>query len=312
LTRARFRIRSVGATLAAILSVAASATAASPSLIRRGVDVKTTVSAGDSITVGERFQVRHTFVFPDSLDILIPREIDPGNCRVLSLDWSQKRSDNLVEETADLTLITLDLKEARLPELAVEFHSPSGDTLIAFSDEVVIPVRQLAPEGDTARPLKEQWIAPRSYWKWVAAAAALLLLAAALVWWLRVRSRRVEEAPPEPRLPADYVALSELSRIERMNLLEGGEFKTYYTLVTDAVRRYLEDRFGVEAMERTTMELLDELEANGRRMNELEELLFEADLVKFAKFVPGVDAAKTAMASAREIIVKTADRVEVA
>jgi len=285
-------------------------TAAPQPASTRGVDVRTDIAAPDSITVGERFGVRHTFVYPDSFNILVPQEIDPGTCRVLSLEWSQGRSDGRVERTAAFTLITLDLEEARLPEIAVEFHTPSGDTLIAFADEVVIPVRRLAVEGEAARPLKDQWVAPKSYWKWVAGAVLLLAAAAVLAWWLRRRARRVEVVPPEPKLPADYVALTELSRIEKMNLLRSGEFKRYYTLVTDAVRRYLEERFGVDAMERTTVELLEELDGRGRRVDMLGDLLCEADLVKFAKHTPTVESGSSAMASAREIVAKTADRVE--
>ena len=295
--------------LAAIASVAACHTiaggASSQPAVTRSVTARTTVSAVDSVTVGELFRVRHTFVYHDSLKMMVPTEIDAGSCRILSLVWSEERSDDKIEKTAALTLITLDLEEARLPELAIEFHTPTGDTLIAFGDEVVIPVRHIAAAGEESRPLKEQWVAPQSYWKWIVAAAALIVAAAVLIWWLRRRARRVLEEPPEPKLPADYVALTELTRIEKMNLLRSGEFKTYYSLVTDAVRRYLDARFGVDAMDRTTAELLDELDERGRRVDKLDDLLNEADLVKFAKQVPAVDAGMSAMSSAREIVVKT-------
>jgi hypothetical protein len=173
---------------------------------------------------------------------------------------------------------------------------------------VIIPVRQLAAAGADTRPLKAQWEAPRSYWPWIVAAVALVAAALLLWWWIRRRKRRVEEAPLEPALPPDYVALTELTRIERMNLLKQGEFKVYYTLVTDAVRHYLAARYGVEAMDRTTEELLDELGGRGRRVAKLEDLLNEADLVKFAKYVPGEASGTAAMSSAREIVVKTTPR----
>jgi hypothetical protein len=295
--------------LTAIASVAACYTiagvASSQPAVARSVTAQTTVSAVDSVTVGERFRVHHTFVYHDSLKMVVPAEFDAGTCRIVSVVWSEDRSDDKIEKTAALTLITLDLEEARLPGLAVEFHTPTGDTLIAFGDEVVIPVRHIAAAGAESRPLKEQWVAPRRYWKWIVAATALIAAAAVLIWWLRRRARRVLEEPTEPRLPADYVALTELTRIEKMNLLRSGEFKTYYSLVTDAVRTYLNARFGVDAMDRTTAELLDELDDRGRRVDKLDDLLHEADLVKFAKHVPAVDAGVSAMSSAREIVVKS-------
>ena len=93
-----------------------------------------------------------------------------------------------------------------------------------------------------------------------------------------------------------------------MDLLKRGEFKRYYTLVTDAVRNYLAARFGVQAMDRTTSELLDDLGERGRRVEKLENLLNEADLVKFAKYLPGEASGTEAMSSAREIVVKTTPR----
>jgi hypothetical protein len=294
------------------IALAAAVTTAHPPVSRaastRLVESQTEVLAPDSVTVGERFGVRHTFTFPDTLEMSVPSDFEPGSCRVVSLVWRAAQSDGSFERTAEFTLMTLDLEEARFPGFAVDFVTPAGDTLVAFADEVVIPVRQLAGPGAEARPLKAQWIAPRNYWKWIALIAAMVAALALLMWWLRRRSRRIEDAPPEPKLPADYVALQELTRIEKLDLLEKGEFKRYYTLVTDAVRRYIENRFLVEAMDRTTGELLDALADRGQRVDKLDGLLREADLVKFAKHVPGEDDGTAAMSAAREIVVKTTPR----
>jgi hypothetical protein len=193
-----------------------------------------------------------------------------------------------------------------MPAIAAGFVTPSGDTLIAFAEEVEIPVRGMAAGADGPKPLKEQWVAPADYTKWLLGGLALLVAAAALVWWLRRRARKTEEAPPEPKLPADYIALTELTQIEKMNLLDSGRFKQYYTLITDVVRRYLEARYTIDAMDRTTSELLSELESRRRRrVEKLEDLLNEADLVKFARLVPGIEAGHNAISMAREIVVKT-------
>jgi hypothetical protein len=293
--------------LAVALALLAGATpaAASPN----PVSVHTVVTAPDSVTVGERFKVEQVFSYPDTLVMSIPREIPAGTCRILSQHWSEKHSGGVMEKTLSLWALTLDLEQARLPALAVDFYTPSRDTVVALTDEVVIPVRRLAAAGAEVRPLKQQWEAPRRYWPWVLAAVlAAVLAGASWWWWRRRRRRRAAQAPAPPRLPADYVALAELTRIERMNLLARGEFKEYYTRVTDVLRRYLEARFGIAAMDRTTAELLEELESRGRRVEKLEDLLNEADLVKFAKYVPGEASGTAAMSSAREIVVRTTPR----
>jgi hypothetical protein len=271
----------------------------------RIVRTRTEIPAIDSVTVGERIRITHSFIYPDSLRMRIPDEIDPGTCRILSFVWRENRTGGEIEITADVSMITLDLEEARLPAIVVDFITPSGDTLVALADEVVVPVRQMTAGATGPRPLKEQWVAPANFTKWLPAGLVLLVAAALLVWWLRRRARREIEVPPEPKLPADYIALTELSRVERMNMLERGEFKKYYTLVTDAIRKYLEARYRVDATDRTTSELLAELEDRSYRVDKLDGLLNEADLVKFARLKPGEATGITAMSTAREIVVKT-------
>lgn len=288
-----------------VLAGTAIVAAATPA---RVVDVRTEVSAPDSVTVGERFRVTHVFTYPDSLTLLVPPEIHPGSCRIQSATWSEGGAGGRVEKSLSVEAFTLDLERAALPSLAVQFFAPGGDTTVAFTREVAIPVRHLAPAGADVRPLKEQWEAPPRLWPWIVAAATLVALAALLWWWRRRRARRVAPVPSAPVLPADYVALTELTRIERMDLLAKGRFKEYYSLVTDALRRYISARFGVEAMDRTTEELLDELGDIGRRVENLDALLREADLVKFARFIPGSEAGTAAMKTARNIVVETTPR----
>lgn len=274
------------------------------------IRVRTSVSA-DSVAVGQRFRVRHVFDYPDSLRMLDLSGMDPGACRVLSLTWKDDSSgEGRKIKTADLVLMTLDLEQARFPELAVDFETPSRDTLRVFAEEIVVPVRHVATAGAEPKPLKAQWEAPRSYLKWILL-GALAVLAAAILFWLRRRRARVLETPGIPRLPADYVALSDLTRIEKLDLLANGEFKRYYTLITEVIRKYIQERFDVDAMDRTTGELLDELEQCGKRIEHLDGLLSDADLVKFAKHKPGVEVATTALNLARRIVVNTTPKAVV-
>jgi len=265
----------------------------------------------DSVTVGQRFLVTHEFTYPDSLRMLPEGALELDKTRVLSLDWSQSSSNGTTTRRADMWVLSLDLDGAKIPPLEFDFVSPSGDTIRAMTEEVDVPVRLVASDSSGLMPLKDQWEAPRSFLVWILAAAGGLALAALAWWWWRRRRAAKDEVPAVPSLPADYVALTELSRIERMGLLESGEFKEYYTLVVDAVRHYLEARFarlGVEAMDRTSRELLDDLSRRGIETYSLEPLLLQADLVKFAKHVPTTTDGEAAMRAAREVVVKTAPR----
>ena len=62
--------------------------------------------------------------------------------------------------------------------------------------------------------------------------------------------------------------------------------KAYYTRLTDTLRKYIEERFGFNAMEMTSSEIIERLnQAEDKTMiDELRSLFTTADLVKFAKY----------------------------
>ena len=47
--------------------------------------------------------------------------VEWGNCRVVSLEWSQDGTDDIVRRTGKLTLMTLDLDVATIPSVDVAF-----------------------------------------------------------------------------------------------------------------------------------------------------------------------------------------------
>lgn len=73
-------------------------------------------------------------------------------------------------------------------------------------------------------------------------------------------------------------------RSERLSTTENQ--KEYYTRLTDALRQYIDERFGFNAMEMTSTEILSHLQQTGDQtmIAELKELFYTADLVKFAKY----------------------------
>jgi hypothetical protein len=93
--------------------------------------------------------------------------------------------------------------------------------------------------------------------------------------------------PPEP---AHVIAFRELEKLKNEELWQKGEIKRYYTILTDILRQYLENRFRVFSLELTSAETLDALVKTGFKKdgsyNDLKTVLNGADLVKFAKYNP--------------------------
>jgi uncharacterized protein (TIGR03382 family) len=239
--------------------------------------------------------------------MMVPEAVAPGNCRVISQGWREDRSPGALTRTTSIALMTLDLEAARVPEAWFDFRTPAGDTLRVFTPDVEVPVRHVAAQSRDLEPLKQQWEAPVSRWAWVIGGTSALALAL-LAWYFLRRRRREAALFVPPPLPADHVALAELSRIEKLGLVEQGEFKRHYSLVVDAVRHYLEKRYRIDAMDRTSDELVEALSRRRVTVASLDTLLGEADLVKFAKHVPGREGAGAAIEAARDIVLSTRPR----
>ena len=122
----------------------------------------------------------------------------------------------------------------------------------------------------------------------------LFLLAIGLYIYYRIKKGKPIRLPfvPVPKvLPPYEEAMQALSELKGQSLWQNGQEKEYYSKITDILRHYINRRFGVEAMEMTTTQILDVLNHDDAKdaKSELKEILNAADFVKFAKFRPLAD-----------------------
>lgn len=139
---------------------------------------------------------------------------------------------------------------------------------------------------DIAGPVAIPW----DWRAWLAVGLVVLALAA-LAWWAWRRFRRPPAPAPEaPPLPAHVRALDGLEAA----LQDLPEPERFCTRVSAVLRRYLEERFGLNAPDRTTEEFLAELRAGGGPLSAeqqglLADFLTRCDLVKFAPGHPATE-----------------------
>lgn len=88
------------------------------------------------------------------------------------------------------------------------------------------------------------------------------------------------------RIAPHKVAMQKIEQIKQDELTKTDEPKVYYTELTDTLRQYITERFGFNAMELTTAEIVERLyaEEDKQAIEELHDLFLTADLVKFAKY----------------------------
>ena len=88
-----------------------------------------------------------------------------------------------------------------------------------------------------------------------------------------------------------------MKRIEESGLLAKGLYREFYFRLSEIFRAYLERRYGIAALERTSIEIIKEFRAlslESLEEKEIQLLLDESDLVKFAKYPPTTEGAKGA------------------
>jgi hypothetical protein len=140
-----------------------------------------------------------------------------------------------------------------------------------------------------------------------------LLVLGALIYWFYRWSKSNRPLPPkpvEPPKPEDEVALTALAQLEKSGFLERGEYKKHYFGVSEILKTYIGERYGFDAPENTTREMMEnlklawarELGGDEKRLNTLGELFEQLDLVKFTDHVPEKIESQTVVSVAREFV----------
>jgi hypothetical protein len=140
---------------------------------------------------------------------------------------------------------------------------------------------------------------------WLFGAILILAIIFLLIYSIRRRKKKLPlfQKAPKPKEPPYRVALRKLDEIKEQKLWQHDHVKEYYSRITDTLREYLEGRFDVTAMEKTTDEIMvalkyDAVKLDDKSYQQLKEILELADLVKFAKFIPVEDDNQMTLANA--------------
>ena len=198
--------------------------------------------------------------------------------------------DGMMRVSKTFTLTSFDERLYAIPGMKVKVDGKSYS-----SNQLALKV--LTCDVDTLHP--EQFFPPKDVqdnpflwaeWStpfWLSIVVMLLTLAFGyLVLRLKQNKPIITRIRVVKRIPAHQKALDEMSRLKTEHYNTADEQKEYYTQLTDTLRKYIRERFGFNAMEMTSTEIMEHLQSTGddTMINELRELFNTADLVKFAKY----------------------------
>jgi len=263
------------------------------------------VHVGDRLhlTVEVTHAANEHVTWPDSL------ALDPFEVLETTLGEPVAAGDRITSSLV-LTLTVFQLGELELPSFTVAVED--GERRSLATDRWSVTVESVGlDEGEDIRDVKGPLSIARNWWLlWPWAVGGLALAGLALWAYRRYRSRARPTAPERhaPSRPPHEVALEALGRLESEQLLDRGEVKTFHIRVSEILRVYLEGRFGIEAMERVTDEVVEGLRGvhlDPELVKSVRLFLEACDLVKFAKHTPSPDQSRQMVPSARRLVEAT-------
>ena len=229
-----------------------------------------------------------------------------------------------VERTADadsnvivkqqLTLMTFDTGQVRLPAVGLTYARSFDDPMRmkAFTEPIdlyatTMVVDTLQPYKPIVAPIAAP-ISMKEVFPWLL--VVLLAVLVGLGFWLffKRRKKRVDQdgnIVRGPVIPPYDKAVDDLKRLREEKLWQSGKVKEYFSSLTDIAREYIEGQFGVNAVEMTTDDILEEirpLRFPKETYDKLKDTMEVADLVKFAKYSASTLESDTALTSMTEFV----------
>ncbi len=256
------------------------------------------VNAGDRVTWPETGDT-----LTSRVEIISKTPVDTSKTENGKLLLSQK-----------LLITSFDTGFITVPPVSFQLATNGGSTQQLLSDplllEITKPTVDLTKDIRDIKPVMTAPYTLRDFLPWI-----LLLLAAGLIGtllWFYIRNRKRNKPfiklPSRPARPPHELALEALDNLKKEQLWQKGQVKEYYTRLTDILREYFEKRFGVNAAEMTSDEILgvmkDFLEEVST-LNDLRKVLTLADLAKFAKGQPIGAENELSFTYARSIVMTT-------
>ena len=183
-----------------------------------------------------------------------------------------------------------------LPQIALQRMSSDGvlDTLVF--DPVRLEVKTMPVDTATFQPhdIKAQIRYPvtvQEVLPWLGLFWVVSIIVILIVCLIMMRKRKND---PEyvRKDPAHIVALRELDKYRGSQMWAPEKQKVFYSGVTDALREYISERYGIGAMEMTTAEIFGQMKGTDvpeQLQKDAKELFDRADFVKFAKYVASED-----------------------
>jgi hypothetical protein len=279
------------------------------------------------VRVGDTFELETGVITQTAPNPSLSLSLPPG---VTALDDQGMAIEKVSSDAGKLkvTVVAIRSGDLTVPSLAITVPAQPVAQAVArtnpFPIHVISAIAPNDPKPQEAVPAQPPLMI--AFPKWVViAAVALGLLVLGLIFyaiyrWSRTRTRYVEPEPAGPPLSEDEAALAALGLVEKSDR-SAAHIKKYVFQISDILKAYIGSRYGFDAPECTTGELLAHLEGltqgfasafDAGQLAALKELFTALDLVKFADHIPAPEESAQFVILARKFVLATRKRKVVA
>jgi len=251
------------------------------------------------IHIGERITL--TFGMPSRGEIIPPEKIKTDTLEMLSITHSITEKNG--KDYAMFRAVFTSFKEGEhcIPSITIiDFDTSTQKETKFFTDSIKFivipyPVDTAKVEIKGIKPIIEERFTMNEILPLIWLSLTIIIVALCFWVFFRFLKRRKHYIPkiiskPVITEPADVKALRELEKLRISNNEQRMIKKQYYSQMTDILRTFLYEGFGINAMEMTTTEIIYTIQnqfkyiSNRDEIANLKQILSLADLVKFAKY----------------------------
>ena len=223
--------------------------------------------------------------------------------------------------TQEINLTCYDSGFYPIPGIAFNYRIPPDTTLLSLNSSLLTLIVHTVKVDTTQaiKPIKGPMKVPITFKEmlpWILLALAVAALVAAGIWYWRRRKKNqpIFTLKPRVQLLPHEVALTEMEKLRIKKLWQSGRVKEYHSELTEILRRYIEERFRIPALEQTTAEIVESLvDVEGcpaSAISRLSQVLILADMVKFAKAQPVAAENDKSLTEAVEFVYETTGTTE--
>lgn len=266
------------------------------------------------ITIGDRITYTLSIDHVDTMRVEKPGEgVHLGQFEIKDYKiYDPVRQEGRILEKFEYVISVFDTGTFVIPPFPVAYFPTDslGDYKLIEASAITIYVESVIQDEERQlRDVKPPIDIPYDYFLLFSVISSIILIGALVYLGYRIYLKRKETGyfikAPEPPRPAHEVALEALEELLKKDLLSDGLIKEFYSDISEIIRRYIEGRYFIPALEETSREILVELngqDISGEMLLKAKESLELSDLVKFAKYKPSDEENQNVVSWTREFV----------